>query len=289
MPSGRKLSYSPEVELLEPTDPTAILLQTSRIQALSAAIRASKANCAVIETDSADNLRVFCTEQESARGSLPGPVPVVYSGNVNLQEAKEAGADGVVVSIDDINNAESWIQACQEARQVGLEPIPEVCASAGQFTTIEQAQACIEAINKAIDSPVAILWSCEGELPTMPLTKPRPLLLCSIRAMVGENRISQAATAVKEAGFDGGVLRKDCLTAGLDLQIVGSVYKSIIGDLKSVKSKAFSFRSKNNLNEDAAAKWVKYQKSVLSSGALGDPNEAVSVMDDSTGEYQGFA
>jgi hypothetical protein len=37
--------------------------------------------------------------------------------------------------------------------------------------------------------------------------------------------------------------------------------------------------------------WGNYQQSVMDSGALGDPNESVSIdsIDEAAGDYQGFA
>jgi len=75
-----KLTTSPEIVLPEPSDPTAILLQTSAIQKLSKSIRDdAKANTVWIDGSSGlSNLATFCKEQEEARGNFPGPVPVIY-------------------------------------------------------------------------------------------------------------------------------------------------------------------------------------------------------------------
>ena len=75
-PSG-KLTLSPEIVLPEPTDPTAILLQSSEIIKLSESIRSAKSNAAFL-SGTVGAVRNFCTEQEGSRGNFPGPVPVVY-------------------------------------------------------------------------------------------------------------------------------------------------------------------------------------------------------------------
>lgn len=75
----------------------------------------------------------------------------------------------------------------------------------------------------------------------------------------------------------------------LDLEVVGQFWASCIDDLRSVKSKSFAFRSKNNLEKKAATVWSIYQSNVIESGALGDPNESYSVVDSAAGDYQGFA
>jgi hypothetical protein len=43
------------------------------------------------------------------------------------------------------------------------------------------------------------------------------------------------------------------------------------------------------MEKSAATKWGNFQKSIMDSGALGDPSESYSVVDESKGEYKGFA
>ena len=64
---------------------------------------------------------------------------------------------------------------------------------------------------------------------------------------------------------------------------------SVVQDLKSVKSKNFSFRTKNNMEKSLATKWSNYQNNVIESGALGDPDDSYSIVDSRAGEYKGFA
>jgi hypothetical protein len=72
------------------------------------------------------------------------------------------------------------------------------------------------------------------------------------------------------------------------LELVGKFWSACITDLKSTRSKSFSFRAKNQMDVSAATKWGSYQKSVIESGALGDPGETAS-LNEADGDYQGFA
>eukprot|EP00562_Extubocellulus_spinifer_P004360 CAMPEP_0178523472 /NCGR_PEP_ID=MMETSP0696-20121128/29109_1 /TAXON_ID=265572 /ORGANISM="Extubocellulus spinifer, Strain CCMP396" /LENGTH=92 /DNA_ID=CAMNT_0020154705 /DNA_START=28 /DNA_END=303 /DNA_ORIENTATION=- len=67
-PSGKKLTYTPELSIPEPSDPTALLLQSTEVGKLSQQLRdVAKANCVVVG-GSVGALTTFCGEQENARG-----------------------------------------------------------------------------------------------------------------------------------------------------------------------------------------------------------------------------
>jgi hypothetical protein len=121
-------------------------------------------------------------------------------------------------------------------------------------------------------------------------TTKRVPILGSVRVRAGENRLGDETMRFKEAGFSGTVLRSDCVP-GFRLQpnldIVSKFWQACITDLKSTRSKSFSFRAKNQMDVSAATKWGNYQRSVLDSGALGDPQESAS-LNEAAGEYQGF-
>jgi hypothetical protein len=134
-------------------------------------------------------------------------------------------------------------------------------------------------------------------------------LWVSVRVLAGDDRLGQVANLCKTRGLAGCLLRRECLPGGFHtspnkkststtnrgaaqpnyLDVVRTCWEAILGDLKSTRSKSFSFRSKNNLERSAASKWGSLQRSVLESGALGDPNESVSIVDSDAGDYQGFA
>jgi len=249
---------------------------------------------------------------------------------VSFSEITDAGADGVMIpvcqgkEIQGMNNLEvttddgDWRTLCQEARQCGLEPIPEITMGSELAATWGETEMnhVVEVLTTAIGAePVSIVLTIHPptshdaadetaedaapvDIPPISLPKiPRSLgkrvsILGSVRMPAGENRLGLETARYKAAGFTGALLRSECLPGGLrlqlDLDIVSQFWSACIQDLKSVKSKAFNFRSKNNMEMDVATKWINYRKSVLESGSLGDPMESASMIDTERGDYQGF-
>ena len=325
-PAG-KLTFSPELHIQEPSDPTSILLQNNAVQDLSAKIRASKANAAFLR-GSITALNTFCNEQESAMGSFPGPVPVVFCldddlEDVDLPTIAECGAHGVMVpvcsgtALPNPSSLESlsskWTTVCQSALEYGVQPIPEVTLNQNDVENWneEQFTVLLDQIKDILgqDPVTLVLTIQEGDdddtasddddddepkpLPTFTktLTKRVPIT-GSLREPAGDNRLSFASARFKEAGFTSNLLRSECFPGfdmRLDLGIVGKFWAGCITDLKSTRSKSFSFRSKNNMEKSALTNWSNYQKSVIDSGALGDPNDSYSIVDEAAGEYKGFA
>ena len=104
--------------------------------------------------------------------------------------------------------------------------------------------------------------------------------------------MNQATSQISTDKFNGAFLRADCVPGyrlNPDLNVVGGFWSAAMGDLKSLKSKNFSFRSKVKLEKDIPMEWFNYQKDVMDSGALGmtgggaDPS-----LNPDAGDYQGF-
>lgn len=312
-PSG-KLTFSPEVIIPEPSDPTAILLLSSGIASTSEMLRVqAKANSAWVE-GSITSLKTFCAEQEQARGNFPGPVPVVYCGEAaDLAAVTDAGAEAIVIaasegkeisSLDDLASDASWVETSKKAFECGLQPIPEVFISdaTAQSWGEEEMEGLVSKIAELYgEDPVSLLVTVNavGEeenaepisLPTMAkaLGKRTPII-GSVRVKAGENRMSEEIARFKSAGFTGVLLRSDCmpgLRMKLDLEFVGLFWSACIGDLKSLKSKSFNFQSRNWMDKSQSLEWAKYQQDVLSSGALGEP-ETADGLNVETGDYKGF-
>jgi hypothetical protein len=325
-PSG-KLTLSPEIVVPEPSDPTAILLQSSLITTMSQKMRTqAKANAAFI-SGGIPAMKTFCYEQELARGNFPGPVPVIFCDKVeDMAEVAEAGAEGVLVSIcdgkeisslEDISSDSSWSDVCKAALENGVQPIPEITlgeAAAKNWRGDEFADLVSKIAEITGDDPVAILLTVnqlpppetedddeeeevaevEATVPQLPkgLGKKVPIL-GSIRAKAGAGRMGEETGRYKAAGFTGAVLRQECMPSismSQDLEYVTSFWSACIGDLKSLKSKSFKFASRNNLEKNVALEWATYQMDVIQSGALGDPNDNAPPQDlnPSSGDYQGF-
>lgn len=312
-PSG-KLTISPEIVIPEPSDPTAILLQADAVQTLSERIRTAKANSAWV-SGGITSIQAFCSEQEKARGNFPGPLPVIYCGNEvpDLQSIAEAGAGGVVVqvcggneieSVEQITSDETLIKFCQSAVACGIQPIPEVTVSdvtAERWGEVE-VEKLVDAICSALGNhPVSVLLTMNPKteeqkqvsLPKVPKSLGKKIpILGSVRVTAGKNRLGTETQRFRDAGFTGVILRSDCVPGfrlNPDLDIVGRFWSACIGDLKSTRSKTFEFNSRNNMEKSSVTQWAKYQNSVIESGALGDPEDSYSIVDEAAGEYKGFA
>eukprot|EP00542_Grammatophora_oceanica_P016636 CAMPEP_0194030980 /NCGR_PEP_ID=MMETSP0009_2-20130614/4276_1 /TAXON_ID=210454 /ORGANISM="Grammatophora oceanica, Strain CCMP 410" /LENGTH=342 /DNA_ID=CAMNT_0038671027 /DNA_START=161 /DNA_END=1189 /DNA_ORIENTATION=- len=339
-----KLTLSPEIVIPEPSDPTALLLQSTAVQSLSERIRTrAKANAAFV-SGSLGAVQTFAREQETVRGNFPGPIPVVYCGEIpsepeDLEELCESGVAGIVVRASDPD----FVEHCTNALGAGMQPIPEVMIAEDQTS---DCQAVVEEVCSKLGSdPVCILVTMEqigedegeeaeeeekdddddddimaipmvqvGEVPTpeeeskpaVKITKEVKLptisselkqrvpILGSVVATPGENRIGDETRRFKEAGFTGGLLRADCVPGfrmNPDLDMVSMFWSACIGDLKSLKSKSFSFRAKNHMEKNQAQEWAKYQMDVIESGAIGaadhegEPDVPVDIMN---GDYVGF-
>ena len=164
-PSG-KLTLSPEIVIPEPTDPTALLLQSTEVTKLSEKIRSkAKANAALL-AGSVNALRTFCVEQESARGNFPGPVPVLALSDGTecdagvLADIADAGAVGIVLpvnggeaidSISDISDEEGILKTnFAAALEAGLQPLPEVCLAGGEGVESKWDEKQVTALVEAI-------------------------------------------------------------------------------------------------------------------------------------------
>jgi hypothetical protein len=232
-------------------------------------------------------------------------------------------------SADDVSSSSSssWLEAIREARESGLQAVPELVVgeSAARDWTENDVAAAVDAVAECLravggddsSSPVCVVLTVHPESASedasteekVPGAEPSPVavpripkalvkripVVGSVRALAGDGRIGTEAARMKEAGFSSVLLRSDCLPGynrqkrQLGLDIIGHFWASCIDDLKSVKSKSFSFRAKNNLEKSQGTVWANYQNSVIESGALGDPDDSYSIVDSAAGEYKGFA
>lgn len=347
---AKKLTYSPEVIIPEPTDPTALLLQQDEVSRLSLNLREKAKANSVFVGGSLNSLRILCNEQESAKGNFPGPVPVIYcdasqsvatsddndddgsgSDNTDLDivAVAEAGASGIVhrilggnevSSVEDVQKDTSLSKVFQTCLEQGICMIPEVVVSTDSDWDEEMTESLMDAIVAQCGDgadPAAILMTVgltqdeEGEddsgddseegttevktirLPavTKELSKRIPIL-GSVRVAAGGGRMGKAAKAFKAVGFNGILLKSDCLPGfrfNVDLDQVGSFWSMALSDLKSTRSKSFNFRSKVELDRDIPLEWFNYQKGVMESGALGGSDDiGENPLDSANGDYQGF-
>ncbi len=315
---AKKITISPEIIIPEPSDPTALLLQSTEVSKMSLALRCEAKGNAAFLSGSINAIKTFCKEQESARGCFPGPLPVIYTEPLDtdvdskLAELGEAGVSGILYSFlqgDEINshdklekdsNAGSLFQS---AVTCGIQLIPEVILSSESQWDESKTKSVIDTVIRQCGSePVAILLTVGKEMigsesdgngvynfPIVP--KETPTILGSVRAQAGAGRIGAAVKAHKGNGFHGVILRCDCLPGyrmNPDLDFVQKFWGAAISDLKSTKSKSFNFRSKVALERDIPMEWFNYQKNVMESGALGGNEAGANPLDTENGDYQGF-
>lgn len=305
-PSG-KLTLSPEICVPEPRDPTAILLQGPAITQLSSSIRVkAKANAAFLTSDTLGSFRAFCKEQEEARGNFPGPVPVVYCGTENryitklledMEDVTGTGVTAVMVSVnegseisslDDISTGDAdWLKISKSALDGGVQPIPEIVVKDSTATTWkeEEMEALVGKLSDVMGGePVCVVVTInptssdeESEEPSEPLPLPtvpkslgkRVSILASVRAGAGGGRMGEETRRIKEAGFTGALLRRECVPGfpkSPSIEFSADFWSACIGDLKSTRSKTFNFRSKNNMEKQLATQWANYQQDVMDSG-----------------------
>lgn len=321
---SKKLTISPEIIIPEPTDPTALLLQSTEITHISQMLRVKAKGNAVFLSGSLTSLKVFCREQQSALGNFPGPLPVIYcdsssNGNIlNLDEISDAGVDALVYKVnngaaiaskDDVGQDHDLKDIYQSAEEKGMHVIPELVLNSYIEWNEENTSSLITAIEEICGKiPVACILSypapsddeeaLEGHggrtaLPTISSNISKKIsVLGSVREVAGGGRIGDAVGSLKEAGFNGAVLRCECLPGfrmNTDLKFVGGFWTAAISDIKSLKSKNFNFRSKVALERDVPMEWYNYQKNVMESGALGKMGGGEGdPLNTDNGDYKGF-
>lgn len=276
---------------------------------------------------SVDALTPLGKEQESARGNFPGPVPIICSLNIDEIDkdrleslANIDGVEGVLVPFcvtKGISSVDSYAEEisgkpltelCGDIWAAGMQPIPEIIVSKGSEWNDEQVISLIDAVKETCGGldPVSIVFTSQeseedseeaNDLSTPEITIPtsikkRIAFVGSIRTTAGEGRMNQAISQLSSCNFSAAFLRADCVPGyrmNPDLNVVGGFWAAALSDLKSLKSKSFSFRSKVKIENDVPMAWYNYQKDVMDSGALGlsgggpDPT-----LNTDAGDYKGF-
>jgi hypothetical protein len=171
---ANKLTLSPEIIIPEPTDPTALLLQSTEITKLSHAIRTKAKANAVFISGSINSLRIFCREQETAKGNFPGPLPVIYcessmEDNFSMTDLADAGAAGYLYSLlkgeeigsaDDLKKDNVLRENFDSAIQNGLPLIPEVVLQPNKAWDEEEISAIVNTISEKCGSdPAAVIFT----------------------------------------------------------------------------------------------------------------------------------
>lgn len=322
------MTLHPELVLPEPSDPTLLLLRASEVTKLSEVLRTkAKANALFVE-GTIDALAPMGKEQDDARGNFPGPLPVIYSpvseGSLteSLNQLQSVdGVEGVLItffggtqikSVDhylkEVENHPTLTDRCLAVWDAGLQPIPEIVLDSGSEWLETDVVQLVDAVKDTCGGldPVSIVFTegqaaetedSDGEPSTPKLTIPssvskRTTFIGSIRTTAGDGRMNAALNQVTSCNFNGAFLRADCVPGyrlNPDLNAVGGFWSAVTGDLKSLKSKNFSFRSKVKIENDVPMQWYNYQKDIMDSGALGSPTTGGSDgLNTDAGDYKGF-
>jgi len=225
------------------------LLQSSEVVKISEKLRTTgKINTAFL-SGSLSSLNSFVREQEDARGSFPGPVPVIYcafSGldssdeDKTLQILSEYGCSGIVTSVcsgsaissaDELKEKdESWMK---KALDCGVQPIPEVVLNMDNAWKVEDISSIVDVLKEKCggeDGPISVVLTLDAgninadseetanDLENMwenvpkfarSFSKKTPIL-GSVR-VDSMDSLTDYSAKLKSKGFTGAFLRADCV------------------------------------------------------------------------------
>jgi len=262
-------------------------------------------------------------------GPVPIVYSLTDSANLSssLEQLKTIdGVEGVLLSFfggKEIASVDAYLEEaknsaitdmCSAIWDAGLQPIPELVLSPGSEWSEEDVERLVDAVKDTCGGldPVSIVFtngeveesSEESNKEDQEVVKSTPTLsipdsiskrlafVGSIRTTAGGGRMNEATSQLSTDKFNGAFLRADCVPGyrlNPDLNVVGDFWSAAIGDLKSLKSKNFSFRSKVKLEKDIPMAWYNYQKDVMESGALGGSGAGADpTLNSDAGDYKGF-
>ena len=220
-----------------------------------------------------------------------------------MVQLSEAGAAGLSVTMK-LDSYDEHVEHCKRAIDCGLQLIPEVIISdeTARSWNEEDVSSLVDTLTSTFDiEPVSVLLTIEplsdseessdGEVTLPPVSRELSKKIPILASINVPGDIVGETVFVKAAGFTGAVLRASCLpkfpTPGVEP--IGRYWGACISDLKSTRSKSFSFRSKNKMEKSVMTEWEKYGKDVVESGAIGDFTEDSDAgIDTEGGDYKGF-
>ena len=211
------------------------------------------------------------------------------------------GVEGILVPLfsrKQIESVESYVEESKSLPTLanvfaliwnaGLQPIPEIVLSPDSEWPEEDVIRLVDAVKDTCCGldPVSIVFTSaardkvadhDGDVDddkepltpkvTIPVSiSKRTTFIGSVRTTAGEGRMNAAISELASSNFNGAFLRADCVPGyrfNPDLSAVGSFWSAAIGDLKSLKSKSFSFRSKVKLSKDVPSKFLHFRFSLF--------------------------
>ena len=223
--------------------------------------------------------------------------------------------DSVDSFMDVASGSGALADNCGAIWEAGLQPIPEIVLSPESEWSEDDVVRLVDAVKDTCGGldPVSIVFTNgeaadneettdtdndddDDEPSTPKISIPSSIskrlsFIASVRATAGGGRMNAATSQLSSCNFNGAFLRADCVPGyrlNPDLNVVGGFWSAAIGDLKSLKSKSFSFRSKVKLEKDVPMEWMNYQKDIMDSGALGGAGGGGGDLNPDAGDYKGF-
>jgi len=223
--------------------------------------------------------------------------------------------ESVDAYLEEVKHHSTLSDGCGAIWEAGFQPIPEIVLAPGSEWPETDVVRLVDAVKDTCGGldPVGIVFTngrvvetkdSDGDDDNDEQTTPsmivpasiskRTTFIGSIRTAAGEGRMNAAVSQLSSCNFNGAFLRADCVPGyrlNPDLDVVGGFWSAAMGDLKSLKSKNFSFRSKVKLEKDVPLQWYNYQKDIMDSGALGGSTlggDGDDGLDPDAGDYKGF-
>jgi hypothetical protein len=182
------------------------------------------------------------------------------------------GVENVAGYLEESKDHPGLAEKCGAIWDAGFQPIPEITLSPDATWTDEDVVRLVDAVRDTCGGldPVSIVFTNaasdeaadeenqDDKLSTPKITIPtsiskRLTFIGSVRTTAGEGRMNAATSKLSSCNFHGAFLRADCVPGyrlNPDLKVVGGFWSAAIGDMKSLKSKNFNFRSKVKLEKD---------------------------------------
>eukprot|EP00960_Hanusia_phi_P032607 749938-Hanusia_phi.AAC.4 len=190
-------------------------LNEVRLSSLSMQLRKAKTASIWVTKDKPAALmrvKLLAEEQMQAKGSFPGPCPVVYNSKVadpsELEAAVSVGASAVTISLGDVG-VEKTQEIVNTAAQLGLETVVGI-RSTDQIDEMLKCEPDVALVAaQDIEETVAIIKALGADKIPM---------IAQVEAMQKDARERDTVQRIKEAGCKAILLRGACVGDSEDLE-----------------------------------------------------------------------
>jgi hypothetical protein len=181
--------------LKKPSKTLAVVLDVlSADESRSMQLRKLKANALV--TSDINVAKLCVKEQATAKGSFPGPCPVLYTGS-DVPEARSAGVDSVVVSPGDCEPGADVIYRIRS-----LEELQQVLDHGAFWVDVDNELSTVQMIIEAIPESAVVLASLKSmQENNNEINLARELKILGVSAIVFEKAIVGDGEDLEYASF----------------------------------------------------------------------------------------